>query len=94
MSNDEIKKIFTIDQLKSLEKDWQKELEFTVKDENLSSSFIEFKDTKKEELREIEEFIHVFYDWLEEKIHELEDAAIKAAQAENEKLIQRGKLLE
>jgi len=26
-------------------------LEFTVKDENLSSSFIEFKDTKKEELR-------------------------------------------
>lgn len=87
MSNEEIKKRFTIDQLKSLEKDWQKELEFTVKDENLSSSFIEFKDTKKEELREIEEFIHVFYDWLEEKIHELEDAAIKAAQAENEKLI-------
>jgi uncharacterized protein YgfB (UPF0149 family) len=36
-------------------------------------SFIEFKDTKKDELREIEEFIHVFYDWLEEKIHELED---------------------
>jgi hypothetical protein len=87
MSNEEIKKRFTIDQLKSLEKDWQKELEFTVKDENLSSSFIEFKDTKKEELREIEEFIHVFYDWLEEKIHELEDAAVKAAQAENEKLI-------
>lgn len=87
MSNEEIKKRFTIDQLKSLEKDWQKELEFTVKDENLSSSFIEFKDTKKEELREIEEFIHVFYDWLEEKIHELEDAAVKAAQVENEKLI-------
>jgi hypothetical protein len=36
-------------------------------------------------LSEIEEFIHVFLDWLEEKIHELEDAAIKAAQAENEK---------
>jgi len=87
MSNEEIKKRFTIDQLKSLGKDWQKELEFTVKDENLSSSFIEFKDTKKEELREIEEFIHVFYDWLEEKIHELEDAAVKAAQVENEKLI-------
>lgn len=85
MSNEEIKKRFTIDQLKSLEKDWQKELEFTVKDENLSSSFIEFKDTKKQELSEIEEFIHVFLDWLEEKIHELEDAAIKAAQAENEK---------
>ena len=51
MSNDEIKNKYTIDQLKSLEKDWQKELEFTVKDENLSSSFIEFKDTKKEELR-------------------------------------------
>jgi hypothetical protein len=24
-------------------------------------------------LREIEEFIHVFYDWLEEKIHEFEE---------------------
>jgi hypothetical protein len=30
-------------------------------------------------LREIEEFIHVFYDWLEEKIHEFEDEAKRAA---------------
>jgi hypothetical protein len=30
-------------------------------------------------LREIEEFIHVFYDWLEEKIHEFEEEANKLA---------------
>ena len=79
ISNAEIKKLYSIEYLKALEKDWQNELEFNVKDEDLSGSFIQFKDSKKDELREIEEFIHVFYDWLEEKIHEFEDEQIKQA---------------
>ena len=52
--------------------------------------FKSFKDTKKEELREIEEFFHVFYDWLDEKIHEFEDEANKiAAIAEQEKKVEQ-----
>ncbi len=43
-------------------------------------------------MREIEEFIHVFYDWLEEKIHEFEDEQIKlAALAKEEEKVEQDK---
>ena len=88
LSNQEIKNKYSIEQLKALEKDWQKELEFNFKDENLSGSFIQYKDAKKDELREIEEFIHVFYDWLEEKIHEFEDQGKQLAAKSNKEKAQ------
>lgn len=43
-------------------------------------------------MREIEEFFHVFYDWLDEKIHEFEDEANKKATiAEQEKKVEQEK---
>lgn len=60
--------------LDTLEKEWQKQLEMHIPEGHpgQSEDLVEFNQLKSSELKEIEDFIHIFSSWVDETVHELE----------------------
>lgn len=66
--------------LQSLVKDWQRDLEMKTDGATNEEAIVKFNANKKAELKSIEEFVHIFSDWVEEKSTEIANANLPAAE--------------
>lgn len=60
--------------LQNLLKDWQRDLEMKPEGAIGEDQIVKFNANKSTELKKIEEFIHIFSDWVEEKTTEIANA--------------------
>jgi len=59
--------------LQDTEKEWQVGLEMNMaKDEHSDADLVEFNQMKHAELKEIESFIHIVHDWIDESLMEID----------------------
>jgi len=66
--------------LQNLLKDWQRDLEMKTDGATNEEAIVKFNANKKAELKSIEEFVHIFSDWVDEKTTEIANANLPAAE--------------